>query len=171
MQTATTEENQTEARAVQLEEAARQIVTTLPRMFKTVMRQAREAETVEPGRDAGDSQAWVLHALCKGPQMTSALARRFNVADPTMTRIIDGLVKRGYVERHPDATDRRRIFLTLTEPGARVGEQVHEQFRDALARFLTPLESSQLEEITRAFRHLQSLLPQDDDLNSFGSEK
>jgi DNA-binding MarR family transcriptional regulator len=106
---------------------------------------------------------WVLHALCKGPHMTSTLARRFNVTDPTMTRIVDGLVRKGYVERHHDAADRRRIFLTITEPGARIGEQVHEQLHTALARFLSPLTPDQLEEITRAFQHLQSLLPPQDD--------
>ncbi|MHB8533934.1 MAG: MarR family transcriptional regulator [Sulfuricaulis sp.] len=34
-----------------------------------------------------------------------------------MTRIVDDLVARGYIKRHPSTDDRRRIVLTLTAKG------------------------------------------------------
>jgi long-chain acyl-CoA synthetase len=42
------------------------------------------------------------------------------VSRPSVTGVIDGLVARGLVRRDPDATDRRRIDLGLTDDGRRV---------------------------------------------------
>ena len=142
-------------------EAARQIVTTMPRMFKTVMRHARETDAVPEARDMGDAQTWVLHALHKGPQVSTALARRFNVTTPTMTAIVEALVAKGYVERTPDTEDRRRIILTLTAAGSEMSEQVHAHVCQALARFLSPLSHEQLKDVVQAFSHIRSLLPDD----------
>jgi DNA-binding MarR family transcriptional regulator len=159
--TGTTEEQLNHANKVALQEAATQILSTLPAMFRTIKHQARGAEAGESGRDLGGSQIWVLHALTRGKQLNSELARDFNVANPTMTRIVDGLVERGYVERRHDPYDRRRIYLSITEQGRDVERLAHQHFRDAMAAFLSPLSDKQLAEILVAFRHLQSLLPED----------
>jgi DNA-binding MarR family transcriptional regulator len=154
-----------ETRRNGLDEAADQIVAVLPRMFKTVMRQARDAETLRGAvtNDMGDAQIWTLHALMRGPQLASELARRSNVTNPTMTRIIDALVEKGFVERHPDPDDRRRIHLQLTATGSEIGTRVHECFRAALVSYLSPLSDTQLGDIRRAFAHLRSLIPHGDD--------
>lgn len=59
-----------------------------------------------------------LQALAvTGTALTTQLARKMEVAVPTMTGRIDGLVARGFVERHPDSEDRRQIQLVLTDAG------------------------------------------------------
>jgi len=45
------------------------------------------------------------------------LAERIGVRPPTMTGILDGLVKEGFIERIADASDRRRVNLSLTPKG------------------------------------------------------
>jgi DNA-binding MarR family transcriptional regulator len=142
-----------------IEEAVTQIIATMPRMFKTIKHQARSADTTTPAHDLGETQTWVLHALATGTQLTGELARRFNVTTPTITRMVDSMVERGYVERRPDSEDRRRIYLELTEAGTEVAHQAHEQFRASVARFLSPLSGEQLADIVQACGHLQSLLP------------
>jgi|GEM_PF-415692 len=144
-----------------LEEAVTQILRTLPAMFRTIKQQARGTESSGPWRDLGGSQIWVLHALTRGKQLNSELARGFTVTNPTMTRIVDGLVEKGYVERQHDPLDRRRIYLRLTEEGREVEKQTHQQFRDAMTAFLSPLSEQQLGEIMLAFQHLQSILPEE----------
>lgn len=162
---ATLENKQQAARRRDLEEAAAGIVATLPRMFKTVMRQAREEEALRGAitHDMGDAQIWTLHALMRGRQLSSELARRSNVTNPTMTRIVEALVEKGFVERHPDADDRRRIYLQITPKGAEIGDRVHECFQTALVRFLAPLPDSHLKDIARAFGHLRTLLADGDE--------
>ncbi|MGC4107577.1 MAG: MarR family transcriptional regulator [Thermomicrobiales bacterium] len=56
-------------------------------------------------------------AASDGGMLTSILARQLRSAPPTVTRIVDGLVERGLVQRHPDPEDRRRWRLVITTPG------------------------------------------------------
>jgi DNA-binding MarR family transcriptional regulator len=116
-------------------------------------------ELPEGVREMGESQMLVLHSLIRGRQLTSDLAEHFNVTNPTMTRIIDGLVDKGYVERHHAMGDRRCIFLQLTGQGQDMGKRVEQHFRNAIIQFLRPLTEEQLIDIVKAYRHLESLLP------------
>lgn len=145
--------------AAALEEAALYMVETLPRMFKTVKQRLRSADPAY--KELGDSQMWTLRMLAEGKQVTSELAHHFNVTTPTMTRIVDGLVNKGLVERRHDPNDRRRIYLEVTAKGTDSAKKAHEQFRATLAEYLSPLSSQQLADIMRAFAHLRSLVPQD----------
>jgi len=145
--------------AAALEQAALHMLETLPRMFKTVKQRLR---STDPGcRELGDSQMWTLRMLAEGKQVTSELAHHFNVTTPTMTRIVDGLVNKGLVERRHDPKDRRRIYLEVTAKGTESAKKAHEQFRATLANYLSPLSIEQLADIRRAFGHLQSLLPEE----------
>ena len=45
------------------------------------------------------------------------LASNVGVRPPTMTGILDGLVKEGYVSRKSDAGDRRKVMVSLTNRG------------------------------------------------------
>lgn len=143
-----------------LREAARLMFATLPHMFRAVKHRARTTEPPGPIKEIGESQLWVLTALTRGKQLTSELARSFNVTNPTMTRIVDALVEKGYVERQPDAEDRRCIYLRLTGEGEAIGEHAHTQFREMLTEFISPLSDEQLEDIIRACRHIGTLLPE-----------
>ena len=145
--------------AAALEQTALYMVETLPRMFKTVKQRLRSSD---PGcRELGDSQMWTLRMLAEGKQVTSDLAHHFNVTTPTMTRIVDGLVNKGLVERRLDPEDRRRIYLEVTAKGTESAKKAHEQFRVTLADYLSPLSSEQLSDIMRGFAHLKSLLPEE----------
>src|ERR1043165_3790452 len=98
-----------------LEAAASQLAIIGPRFFKAVKAlMVHNIELPEDVREIGESQMLVLHSLVRGKQLTSDLAERFNVTNPTMTRIIDSLVHKGYVERQHAIGDRRCIFLQLT---------------------------------------------------------
>ena len=66
------------------------------------------------------AQYRVLGLLAEGSAVASGLAERANVQRPSISALIDGLVARGLVARDPDAGDRRRIPLRLTDQGARV---------------------------------------------------
>ncbi len=55
-----------------------------------------------------------------GDQAPSVLAGQLAVTRPTITALVDGLVARGWVERTPDPTDRRRVGHRLTPSGARM---------------------------------------------------
>jgi DNA-binding MarR family transcriptional regulator len=146
--------------SARLEETTTQVLRTFPRMFRTIKHDIRTSEGELAHTDLGEQQMWVLYMLNLGPQLTSELARKFNVAMPTMTRTVDTLVNKGYVERRQDAEDRRKIYLRLTESGAQVAGTAHACFRRGVARFLAPLSDRQLDDILLACRHISTLLPE-----------
>jgi long-chain acyl-CoA synthetase len=55
--------------------------------------------------------------IARGTRAPSVLAGQLAVSRPTITALIDGLVARGYVERHPDPDDGRRVQHRLTTDG------------------------------------------------------
>jgi DNA-binding MarR family transcriptional regulator len=49
-----------------------------------------------------------------------ALAEAAGVAQPTATRMLDGLERQGIIERQPSSEDRRSVTVRLTAQGARL---------------------------------------------------
>jgi DNA-binding MarR family transcriptional regulator len=68
------------------------------------------------------SQYRLLAFLSRGDWAASALADRLDVSRPSHTGLVDGLVKRGLVERRPGTVDRRRVDHVLTRAGRRALE-------------------------------------------------
>ena len=82
------------------------------------------ARMVEHAFDAGISELGVTHsginvlaALSDGPITQHELAVRCQVQDQTVSRVIDGLERGGYVVRRRDLVDRRRVLVERTEAG------------------------------------------------------
>lgn len=59
----------------------------------------------------------VLFHLAGGPRSQRDLARTSGVTEQTMSRIVAGLERRGYVARHPHPNDARRHEVHLTDAG------------------------------------------------------
>jgi DNA-binding MarR family transcriptional regulator len=92
-----------------------------------------------------------------GPQTVSVLARREGVATPTMTRIVDALVRDGIVTRTPVEADRRQVRLTATEDGRRLMERGRARRIERLAGEVGALRPKQLRALERALEILESL--------------
>ncbi len=56
----------------------------------------------------------LVHLYKKGPLNLSSLAMATGVTRPTMTAIVEQLVKKRLVERIPDRQDRRKTYISLT---------------------------------------------------------
>lgn len=59
----------------------------------------------------------LMAMLADGSKAATALADHLTVTRPSITALADGLVERGYIDRHPDSADRRRITHSLTDNG------------------------------------------------------
>jgi DNA-binding MarR family transcriptional regulator len=62
-------------------------------------------------------QCAALQELLDGPRDISRLAQIMGVAQSSMTRLVDGLEKRGWVVRVREGTDRRRVKVELSSAG------------------------------------------------------
>ncbi len=63
-----------------------------------------------------------------GPLRSSELAQRLAVTPRAVTALVDGLVESGYVERRPDPSDRRAMFVELTESGTAICSDMQRSF-------------------------------------------
>lgn len=133
-------------------DVARQLATIGPRLGRTLRRQVR------PAAGLSMPQFITLRALSHGPKSASVLAQIFGVSRPTITRMVDGLVKKGLVERHHDAGDRRVAIISLTADGRELqasSEEAAEKFLRGLLEVLTP---DRLDRLSAALIDLATLL-------------
>jgi DNA-binding MarR family transcriptional regulator len=85
-----------------------------------------------------------LKALCAlemdgEERSVKALAESMGVSLPTMSRAIDGLFERGFVDRREDPVDRRVRRLRLTDAGRAVPKALNEARLSALHELLGSL--------------------------------
>ena len=68
--------------------------------------------------DISVTQCYALEALVeRGPSRSQALADALMLDKSTTTRVVDALVKKGYVVRQAEAEDARALALSVTREG------------------------------------------------------
>jgi long-chain acyl-CoA synthetase len=108
-----------EANAAPPEDAPLPARDPVPAAGRTAAWLAKQVELGVAEADLSMPQYRILGLLDAGPAMPSALADRLAVRPPSVTSVVDGLVARGLVDRHPAADDRRQVAHTLTTEGRR----------------------------------------------------
>jgi len=86
----------------------------------------------------------------------SLLSSRHGSSVSSTSRLIDGLVERGYVSREVAAGDRRRIVLGLTELGEATLESIRREDVGYLAEMLRTLSAAQRATVVQAMDTLRS---------------
>ena len=69
------------------------------------------------GFDMTMPQIRTLYFLSRGSQRMKDISDHLMRGMPSATSMIDRLVRKGYVERVPDPSDRRVVLCRITEPG------------------------------------------------------
>jgi DNA-binding MarR family transcriptional regulator len=104
-------------------------------------------------QDASMREYDVLYTLskCPGPQRMSELNRHVLLSQPALSRLVDRLADRGFVQRQTDPADGRGVLLSLTDSGRALQRQIGRRHARGVARAmtqeLTPVELRQLEAI------------------------
>jgi DNA-binding MarR family transcriptional regulator len=85
-----------------------------------------------------------------GKTSLSDLAKAEQVRPPTMSRIIDALVRNSLVKRETDKRDRRSIIITATEKGTRIMNEGRGRREERLLELLQPLRREEIDLLDRA---------------------
>lgn len=83
------------------------------------------------------AQCVVLQTLLEGTWDASALASHVRVTKGAMTRLLDGLESRGFVERHQDPDDGRRWLIGLTTTGRNEARRLASTTENAVALIMS----------------------------------
>jgi DNA-binding MarR family transcriptional regulator len=110
----------------------------------------RWLEPVQMPADLTLRQVQVLALVRAAPDATGQeLARVLDVSTPTMSGILERIVTRGWLDRRPDPSDRRRHLLQVTGEGEAVLAALEGPPRKARARLLEELEVDELDDLGR----------------------
>jgi long-chain acyl-CoA synthetase len=133
-------------------QTARVVATLLPRLNRAFRGQVR------PAAGLSMPQFITLRALRQGALSAGQLAQRFGVSRPTITRMVDGLVKKGLVERHVGLEDRRVALTSLTTQGREMLETTEDRATRAMADLLASMPPDRLARLETALGDLADLL-------------
>lgn len=135
---------------------ARRVADRLHSTAIHLLRRVRRRDSVS---GAGPAQLSALSVLVfGGPVTLGQLAATEQVKAPTMTRIVAGLRRSGWVRLIPDPSDARRLQVYPTAAGSALLAQARKRRIDFLARGLAKLTPQQLAAVDRAVELLNDAL-------------
>lgn len=117
------------------------------------MTAAHAQRLVGEGLASADARKYhyaVLAALAEfGPASQAVLSGRSRIYRSDLVATINELTDRGFVERAPDPTDRRRNVITMTEKGREQLYRLDVLLTAVQEDLLAPLSSAEREELSR----------------------
>ena len=96
-----------------------------------------------------------------GPMRIGELARLEQVEPPTMTRLVDGLERDGYVTRSPDPDDARAVAVRATDTGREALLEGRRRRVEAFTALLAALPQRELAQLARGVAALERALAAD----------
>lgn len=84
----------------------------------------------------------------------SELAKKLGTTNSAASKIVDGLVERGFVRREIDVDDRRKITLSLTEAGQADKDAVDRMAETFVSSKLAPLSPDERQTVAEAMKLL-----------------
>jgi len=86
------------------------------------------------------------------------LAKRMNLSASRITRIMDGLVKKGYMQREIDKGDRRYMEISLSRRGKNLTNKLNDALIEIHKEILQNIDTSQHKSLITNMEHLHSAI-------------
>jgi DNA-binding MarR family transcriptional regulator len=122
------------------------------RLLRTLRREDRETGISAPRLSA------LSVIVFAGPLSLADLAAAEEVRSPTMSRIVEGLVRDGLATREPDPANRRMVRIAATDEGRRRLEAGRARRVKALAARLRYLADSERRALARGAEILERVV-------------
>ena len=119
----------------------------------------RHVRTEDSAMGIGPAQASALSVVVFGGPLTlNELAKAEQVRPPTMSRIVEALVKEGLVRRETNADDRRSVIISPTDKGTRILHEGRNRRERRLIKLLSKLDADEIRCLGKASRILSRIL-------------
>ena len=137
-----------------LESCARDLMDTAPKIMQVIrleMRRGHAAELSVP-------QFRALRFIQRNPDSSlSDLADHLGLTPPSVSKLVDGLVKKELIKRQEAIDDRRKLMLVLTQNGTSIINAARASAQAHLIKILGCLSNEELTAINTAMELLQPL--------------
>ncbi len=138
-------------------ECASALLSTIPLIMRRVAATTRNHLT-ESHEQITFRQVQLIEMLAKQDMSLTDLSMMHSVTPSAMSRSVDVLVHRGWIERRDDTHDRRQVSLKLTAEGERVRQRLHEDYERVFEHAFRGLGAENQEIILSGLRAIQHAL-------------
>ena len=107
------------------------------------------------GIDVGVAEAHALSELAGGPLRQMDLTERLRLSKSTVSRLVDGMAARGWVERRPAPDDGRGVLLFLTASGLEVAGRLEKARALRLGELLEAVPADRREDVIEVLRLME----------------
>jgi MarR family transcriptional regulator for hemolysin len=131
-----------------------ELMDTAPQIMQSIRTEMRRGR----GSDISIPQFRALRFIQRNPDSSlSNLAEHLGLTLPSVSKLVDGLVKQELVIRQESTADRRRLTLGLTQVGASIVNSARAGAQANLAKKLNRLSDIELETIYQAMQLLRPI--------------
>lgn len=115
-----------------------------------------EAQQVFEPLGVSPIQALALALIAEGTHQPGVLAEALEVSPPMISQTLALFEERGWINREPDPTDRRRWRISLSPSGQAVRQQMKEVWLHSAKRRYAHLSEEELRMLVQLFHKLLS---------------
>jgi len=134
------------------ESCAMAVLSTIPEIMQGIRYEVRRQRA--PGLSVPQFRA-LIFIYHHGGASLSQVAEHVGLSRPSMSKMIEGLVRKGHVGRQPHPGDRRRLRLDLTPEGRSTLSAALRGARQRLAETLRPLRPCDRAIVVEALKTLR----------------
>lgn len=135
-------------------------------LFNRIMDIEQKVLITDEFSDISNNDMHIIEVIGVGePKNMSTIARALSVTVGTLTIAMNGLVKKGYVERKRSDKDKRVVYISLTERGI-IAYEHHKAFhKDMINDVMARLPDDELDILVKALSGLIDYFDEKDKMN------
>ncbi len=119
----------------------------------------RRVRAEDSAMGIGPAQASALSVVVFGGPLTlNELAEAEQVRPPTMSRVVEALVREGLVRREANRDDRRYVIISPTDKGTKIMHEGRNRRERRLIKLLSQLDADEIRCLGKASRILSKIL-------------
>ncbi len=141
-----------------IEDTAHQVLEVVPIVMRTIRTEFRGQRSSDLSVAQFRTLAYIKN---NNGASLSSLATHIGLTLPSMSKLIDGLVSRGFVTRTSHMEDRRKICLQLTSAGRSELDAAYDHTQAFLIDQISGLTKDDLNTISRSMQILKDLFASD----------
>lgn len=127
----------------------------LVKLFRDIADIQQNAIITQEFEDITNNDMHVIEAIGIGaPKNMSAIAKELSVTVGTLTIAMNSLVKKGYVVRQRGESDRRVVYISLSDKGRAAYEQHASFHKEMIDAAMNQLEPEEMEVLLKALAKL-----------------
>lgn len=126
-------------------------------LFNHVMDVESQAVITEEFKDISNNDMHIIEAVgIDEPRNMSDIAKRLDVTVGTLTTNMNGLEKKGYIVRQRSETDKRVVYITLTERGRKAFFHHRDFHRNMIKSVVVGLDDDEKRLLYRCLKKLDA---------------